>query len=103
MTDLTDLTLEDARKGLDDREFSARDLTNAYLGAVEAARSLNAFITETPDEALKMAELADAALAEGEGKALTGIPIAVKDLFCTKGVLTTAASRILGNFKPTYE
>jgi len=103
MADLTDLTLEEARKGLDDKEFSARELTNAYIGAVEAARSLNAFITETPDEALKMAEAADAALAKGEGKALTGIPIAVKDLFCTKGVLTTAASRILGNFKPTYE
>jgi aspartyl-tRNA(Asn)/glutamyl-tRNA(Gln) amidotransferase subunit A len=100
---LTGLTLADARAGLRAGQFSARELTAAYIAAVEAARPLNAFITETPERALAMAESADERLGRGEPRALDGIPIAVKDLFCTEGVLTTAASHILDGFTPPYE
>src|SRR3954470_19374282 len=103
VTALTELTLADARAGLKGRQFSARDLAEAYVAAVEAARPLNAFITETPERALDMAAASDARLARGEARPLEGIPIAVKDLFCTEGVLTTAASHILDGFYPPYE
>jgi aspartyl-tRNA(Asn)/glutamyl-tRNA(Gln) amidotransferase subunit A len=100
---LTALNLSEARDGLAHKKFSARELAESYIAAVEAVRPLNAFITETPDHALAMAEAADDRLAHGEGRALDGIPIAVKDLFCTKGVLTTAGSHILDGFRPPYE
>jgi aspartyl-tRNA(Asn)/glutamyl-tRNA(Gln) amidotransferase subunit A len=100
---LTALTLAEARAGLVAKQFSARDLAEAYIAAVAAARPLNAFITETPERALAMAGAADDRLARGEALPLDGIPIAVKDLFCTKGVLTTAASHILDGFTPPYE
>jgi aspartyl-tRNA(Asn)/glutamyl-tRNA(Gln) amidotransferase subunit A len=102
-TGLTELTLADARSGLAAKQFSARELAEAYVAAMEMARPLNAYITETPDIALDMAAAADERLARGEKKPLDGIPIAVKDLFCTKGVLTTAASHILDGFRPPYE
>ena len=70
---------------------------------MEQSRGLNAFVTETPERALEMAAASDARLAKGEGGALEGLPLAIKDLFCTKGVRTTAGSRILGNFVPPYE
>ena len=102
MTTLTDLSLAEAKAGLRARKFSARELTQAHIAAIEAARSLNAFITETPERALDMAAAADERLGRDEGRALDGIPIAVKDLFCTKDVLTTAASHILDGFvRPT--
>jgi aspartyl-tRNA(Asn)/glutamyl-tRNA(Gln) amidotransferase subunit A len=100
---LTSLTLAEARSGLRAKEFSARELTDAYIAAMERARPLNAYITETPERALAMATQSDARLAKGEARPLDGIPIAVKDLFCTKGVLTTAASHILDGFIPPYE
>jgi len=100
---LTALDLAEARDGLTARKFSARELTESYIRAVEGARPLNAFITETPERALTMAEAADQRLARGEGRPLDGIPIAVKDLYCTKGVLTTAGSHILDGFRPPYE
>jgi aspartyl-tRNA(Asn)/glutamyl-tRNA(Gln) amidotransferase subunit A len=100
---LTALTLAEARDGLARKEFSARELTESYITAVEAARPLNAFITETPEQALAMAEASDQRLARGEARPLDGIPIAVKDLYCTKGVLTTAGSHILDGFRPPYE
>jgi aspartyl-tRNA(Asn)/glutamyl-tRNA(Gln) amidotransferase subunit A len=100
---LTDLTLTEARAGLRAKAFSARELTQAHIAAMEVARPLNAFITETPEQALDMAAAADARLGSGEGRPLDGIPVAVKDLFCTKGVLTTAASHILDGFRPPYE
>ena len=103
MSELTRLTLSDARNGLRAKKFSARELTEAHLDAMAAARSLNAFVTETPDQALAMAAASDAKLARGEGAALEGVPLAIKDLFCTKDVLTTACSRILEGFKPPYE
>ena len=104
MTDLTTLSLAEARTGLDRREFTARELTEAYLGAIEAGNgALNAYITVTADAAREMAKAADAAIAADDIRPLTGIPIGVKDLFCTKGVRSTAGSHILGEFAPTYE
>jgi aspartyl-tRNA(Asn)/glutamyl-tRNA(Gln) amidotransferase subunit A len=103
MTDLTSLTLAQARDALRTKEFSATELTEAHLAAVEAARALNAFVLETPDRARDMARSADARLAKGEGGPLEGLPLGIKDLFCTSGVRTTACSHILENFVPTYE
>lgn len=102
-TDLTDLTLAQMRDGLKAKSFSAVELTQAHISAVEAARELNAFIVETPELALEQARAADAAIAKGEAGPLAGIPLGIKDLFCTKGVQTTAASKILEGFVPTYE
>src|ERR1700756_3801619 len=103
MTDLTSLTLAQARDGLAKKSFTALELTDAHLSAIEAARVLNAFVLETPDRAREMAREADAGIARGEGGPLAGIPLGIKDLFATKGVRTTACSKILGNFVPTYE
>jgi aspartyl-tRNA(Asn)/glutamyl-tRNA(Gln) amidotransferase subunit A len=101
---LTDLTIAEARAGLQARKFSARELVEAHLAAVAGLNPrLNAFITVTDDLARRQADAADAALARGEGGALAGIPLAIKDLFCTAGVRTTAASRILEPFVPLYE
>ena len=97
-------SLAGARAALHRRQVSARELTEAYLGAIEALNPrLNAFITVTPEQARRQADEADAALAREEGKNLTGIPLAIKDLFCTEGVRTTAGSRILSPFVPPYE
>ena len=99
-----DLTLAEARDALRARRLSARELTAAYVEAIETLNpQLNAYITPTPEAALAQADAADAALERGEAGPLTGIPIAVKDLFCTKGVRTTAGSRILSPFVPPYE
>ncbi|MGQ0663841.1 MAG: Asp-tRNA(Asn)/Glu-tRNA(Gln) amidotransferase subunit GatA [Pseudomonadota bacterium] len=103
MSPLTELSLAAARDGLRAKTFSARELTHAHIEAMAATRALNAFITETPERALAMAEAADKRLAAGAAGAMEGIPIAVKDLFCTKGVATTAGSHILDGFKPPYE
>jgi aspartyl-tRNA(Asn)/glutamyl-tRNA(Gln) amidotransferase subunit A len=103
MGGLTDLTLAGARAALASGECSAVELAEAHIRAVEAARPLNAFVTETPEAALDAARRSDARIAKGEGGALEGLPIAIKDLFCTAGVRTTAGSRILDGFKPPYE
>jgi aspartyl-tRNA(Asn)/glutamyl-tRNA(Gln) amidotransferase subunit A len=100
---LTRLTLAQARDGLKSKDFTATELVTAHLDAVAAARGLNAFITETPELALARAKESDFRLARGEGGALEGLPIGMKDLFCTEGVRTTAASHILGTFVPPYE
>ena len=97
------LTLAEARDGLARKSFSARELMAAYNDAVSEIEPLNAYITPTPERALAMADAADQRLAGGEALPLDGIPIAVKDLYCTRGVLTTAASHILDGFHPTYE
>ncbi len=102
-TELTRLTMADARQGLAEKQFTALELTEAHIRAMEKARPLNAFITETPEQALDMAKAADARRAKGEAGPMDGLPIAVKDLFCTKDVLTTAASHILDGFRPRYE
>jgi aspartyl-tRNA(Asn)/glutamyl-tRNA(Gln) amidotransferase subunit A len=103
MTDLTSLTLAQAREALRKKEFSATELAEAHLAAVEQARALNAFVMEAPERARAMARAADERLTKGQGGPLDGLPLAIKDLFCTEGVRTTACSHILGNFVPPYE
>ena len=103
MTDLTSLTLSDARDRLRKREFSAMELAEAHLTAIEKARSLNAYLLETADLARAMAKESDARLQTGDTRPLEGIALGVKDLFATRDVRTTACSHILDNFMPTYE
>ncbi len=103
MTNLTHLTIAQALKGLKEKDFTATELTQAHVRAVAATKHLNAFITETPEAALKQAAESDKKYADGKAGPLEGIPIAMKDLFCTTGVRTTAASKILENFVPQYE
>ncbi len=103
MSDLTRLTLAEARDALVRREIGAVELTEAHIESVAAARPLNLFITETPDRARAMAAAADARLKRGAALPLDGIPLAIKDMFCTEAVRTTAASHILHDFVPTYE
>ncbi|MFO1122454.1 MAG: Asp-tRNA(Asn)/Glu-tRNA(Gln) amidotransferase subunit GatA [Hyphomicrobiales bacterium] len=103
MSTLTGLTIAAARDGLRKKEFSATELTNAYLAAMKAARSLNAYIVETPEKARAMARASDARLASGEAGPLEGIPLGIKDLFATEGVHTQACSHVLDGFKPPYE
>jgi len=101
---LTDLTLVAARAGLAKRTFSAADLTAAHLTQIEAQEPrLNAFITVTAEQATAQAHAADVALAQGDTRPLLGLPLAIKDLFCTAGIRTTAGSRILEPFIPPYE
>jgi aspartyl-tRNA(Asn)/glutamyl-tRNA(Gln) amidotransferase subunit A len=103
MTDLTSLTLAQAREALRKKEFSASELAEAHLAAIEQARALNAFAMEAPERTRAMARRSDERLAKGQGNPLEGVPLAIKDLFCTEGVRTTACSHILDNFVPTYE
>jgi len=103
MTDLTNLTLAEARAALANKEFTAVELADAHLSAIERARALNAFVVETPDKARAMAAAADARITRGKARPLEGIPIAVKDMFCTAGVATSACSHILDRFVPPYE
>lgn len=104
MTELRDLTIAEGRDVLVSGEVSARELAESHIAAIEGARSLNAFITETPVRALADAEASDARRATDDALGpLDGIPLAIKDLFCTDGVMTTAASCILEGFLPHYE
>lgn len=104
MTDLTALTIAEARDALKAKQFSAVELTDAYLSAIDAANAtLNAYVATTPDQARAMAAAADERLAKGEVRSLEGIPLGVKDLFATEGVHTQACSHILDGFKPRYE
>lgn len=104
MTDVTTLGVAALRDGVRSGEFSAVEVANAFVAKVAAAKQLNAFIVETPDHAIAAAKAADAARAAGETlKPLAGVPIGMKDLFCTKGVQTTAASHMLEGFTPVYE
>src|SRR5436305_14145427 len=103
MTDMTSMTIAEAKAGLANKSFTSLELTDAHLAAIEAARTLNAFILETPDQARAMARAVDARIAKGEGGPLAGIPLGIKDLFATMDVRTTACSKILGDFAPPYE
>ena len=103
MTVLTDLSIAAMRDGLRAKQFSARELAAEHIAAVENACDLNAFIIETPAHAIDAADAADADFAAGTAKPLSGIPLGIKDLFATKGVQTTAASKILEGFIPPYE
>jgi len=103
MSELTDLGVAAIRDGVREGDFSARDVATAFIDKVSAAKPLNAFLVETPEHALAAADVADLARATGDLKPMSGVPIGMKDLFCTKGVATTAASEILGGFVPPYE
>jgi aspartyl-tRNA(Asn)/glutamyl-tRNA(Gln) amidotransferase subunit A len=104
MTNPTHLTLAEARDAIKSRKLSSEELTKAYLGAIESLNpALNAYIKVTPQRALKDARDSDARIAKGQGGALEGIPLAIKDLFCTKDIQTTAGSHILEGFVPPYE
>ncbi len=103
MTELTNLTIAEARDGLAKKSFSAVELADAHLAAIEKARALNAFVLETPERARAMAMASDERIARGEARPLEGIPLGIKDLFCTDGVVSTAGSNILKGFEPPYE
>ncbi|API58572.1 aspartyl/glutamyl-tRNA amidotransferase subunit A [Tardibacter chloracetimidivorans] len=103
MTELTGLKIAELRDGFREGAFSAREVAESYVRAVEGGRALNAFIVETPDHALAAADVADRGRASGELRPLSGVPLGIKDLFATKGVQTTAASKILEGFTPPYE
>ncbi len=104
VTDLTKLTLSQARDGLANKEFSATELTRAHIGAIEKANgALNAYVLLTPELALAQAKESDTRIKQGAARPLEGLPLGNKDLFCTKDVRSTACSKILGEFKPPYE
>ena len=104
MTDLNKLTIAEAREGLRRKDFSATELTQAFLAAIEAGNAaLNTYVLPTPELALAQAKESDKRLKSGEARALEGLPLGNKDLFCTTDVRTTACSRILDDFHPRYE
>jgi aspartyl-tRNA(Asn)/glutamyl-tRNA(Gln) amidotransferase subunit A len=103
VSDLTDLGIADIRDGFRAGDFTAREVAEAFNAAVAAAKPLNAFIVETPEHALAAADAADQERSEGSVRPLSGVPLGIKDLFCTDGVQTTAASHMLEGFVPTYE
>jgi aspartyl-tRNA(Asn)/glutamyl-tRNA(Gln) amidotransferase subunit A len=103
VAELTELTIAEARDLLESKSVSARELAEAHIAAVEEARPLNAYMAETPDRALAQADASDARRKSGAAGLLEGIPVAIKDLFCTDGVASTAGSKILEGFRPPYE
>ena len=104
VTDLTKLTLAEARDGLKAKTFTATELTTAFIDAIETANpELNAYVVATPEKALAQAKDSDARIARGEARELEGLPLGIKDLFCTEGVHAQACSHVLDGFKPTYE
>ena len=103
MSELTNKTIAELRDGFRSGDFSAREIAEGFNDAVVAGRPLNAWTVETPELALAAADAADAAKVGGELKPLSGIPLGIKDLFCTEGVASTTGSNILRGFKPPYE
>jgi aspartyl-tRNA(Asn)/glutamyl-tRNA(Gln) amidotransferase subunit A len=103
MSDLTELTIAQIREGLAKKAFSSTELTKAYLANMEKARALNAYVFETQEKALAMAAESDQRIGKGEARALEGVPLGIKDLFCTEGVHSQAGSHVLDGFKPVYE
>ena len=104
MTDLTKLTLAEARDGLKAKKFSATELTDAFITAIEKSNAaLNAYVLPTPEHARAQAKESDKRIAAGKARPLEGLPLGNKDLFCTKDIRTTACSKVLGDFKPPYE
>lgn len=103
MKEITKLTIHETLDSLKNKNFSAVELTEAYLQNIEAGKRYNAYITECADKALEQAKKADERYAAATNRALEGIPLGIKDLFCTKGIRTTACSHILDNFIPPYE
>lgn len=103
MTNLTSLTLTEAKDGLKSKKFSSKEITKAHIEKIEQTRALNAYVTDSFDVALKQAELSDLRYGKNEDKKLDGLPLGIKDLFCTKDIQTTACSKILSGFIPPYE
>lgn len=103
MTEIANLTLAELRDALKKKKVSSLEATDTYLSRIDEAKELNAFVTVTADKAREMAKASDAKLAKGEGGSLEGVPLGIKDLFCTEDVLTTAGSHILDGFRPRYE
>jgi aspartyl-tRNA(Asn)/glutamyl-tRNA(Gln) amidotransferase subunit A len=103
MTELSRLKISEARDKLNAGEITSLDLTEACLAEIETAGELNAFVHRTPEIAVEQAKRADARIKAGNAAPMTGIPLGIKDLFCTKGVPSQAASAILTGFKPEYE
>ena len=103
MKEILNLSLMEVRDSLDKGEFSAVELAQTYIDASLEVKELNCYNTFTPEHAIKMAKISQEKLDKGEGRLLEGIPLAVKDLFATDGILTTASSNILGNITPYYE
>jgi aspartyl-tRNA(Asn)/glutamyl-tRNA(Gln) amidotransferase subunit A len=103
MTDLTQMTLAEARDAVAAKKISSTEITKAFVDAVEKARPLNAYVLETPEKALAMANASDERIAKGTAGPLEGLPLGIKDLYATEGTRTTACSKILGNFIPPYE
>ncbi len=103
MSEITKLSIHQTLDGLKNKKFSSTEVTSAYIKNIEQNRNLNAFITETFDVALTQAKKSDENIAAGKMADLEGIPLAIKDLFCTKNIRTTASSKMLENFVPTYE
>ena len=103
MTDLTSLTIAETREKLRAKAFSATELTEAHIAAVEGGDALNAYCEKTPEIAREQAKAADVRLASGDAPSLCGIPLGIKDLYCTKGVRSQSGSNILKDFKPPYE
>ncbi len=103
MTDLTKLTIAEAREGLKKKEFTAVELAEDYIKSMEAKRALNAYVCETPEKALEQAKASQTKINAGQGGDLEGIPLGIKDLFCTRGIATTACAKILQGFVPPYE
>ncbi|WP_375327390.1 Asp-tRNA(Asn)/Glu-tRNA(Gln) amidotransferase subunit GatA [Candidatus Tisiphia endosymbiont of Nemotelus uliginosus] len=103
MSDINKLTIAQALNALKNKEFTSTELTQAHIAEMRKQKELNAYITETIDIAIEQAKNSDQNYINGVARPLEGIPIAIKDLFCTKGILTTAASKMLSNFIPTYD
>ena len=103
MTEITKKTILEIKEGLKKRDFSTLEVTNAFISASEKNKDLNIYNTFTPEKALESSKISQQRIDRGEERLLDGIPIAIKDLFCTKDILTTASSKILSNFIPSYE
>ncbi|MEM7270116.1 MAG: Asp-tRNA(Asn)/Glu-tRNA(Gln) amidotransferase subunit GatA [Pseudomonadota bacterium] len=103
MADLNKLTLAGARDGLRAGNFTSREIAESCIAAIDAAGALNSVTAKTPEKALEMADAADARIAAGDAPDMCGLPLCIKDLFCTEGVQSQAASNILGGFLPPYE
>ena len=103
MSELTSLTITKISDGLKNKKFSSFELVSEYINAIKINKELNSFISILEESALESAKISDKKIANGQAGLLEGIPIGVKDLFCTEGIRTTAASNILNNFVPPYE
>ena len=103
MTELTKLTIAEALNGLKNKDFTAQELTRSYIKQMEEGRKYNAYVLETPEIALSQAKIADENYQKGLNRALEGVPLGIKDLFCTKNIRSTACSKILKDFVPQYE